>query len=72
LPSGICDVKGSFGLGEAVAVVTEDGKEFARGLCGYSAEELEKIRGRRTTDIEAILGYKYFDEVIHRDDLVIL
>ncbi len=72
LPSGVREVKGRFGLGDAVAVVTEDGKEFARGLCGYSAEEVEKIRGRRTTDIESILGYKYFDEGIHRDDLVIL
>jgi glutamate 5-kinase len=72
LPSGVREVKGRFGLGDAVSVATLDGKEFARGLCGYSAEEVEKIRGRRTTDIESVLGYKYFDEVIHRDDLVIL
>jgi glutamate 5-kinase len=72
LPSGIRAVNGRFGLGEAVSVLDPEGAEFARGLAGYSADEIERIRGRKTADIEAILGYKYFDEVIHRDDLVVL
>jgi len=72
LPSGVREVRGRFELGEAVSVVGPDGSEFARGLCGYSADEVERIRGKKTADIEAVLGYKYFDEVIHRDDLVIL
>jgi glutamate 5-kinase len=72
LPSGIVRVKGVFGRGDAVSCVGLRGKEFARGLVNYSASELEKIRGRRTEEIEKILGYKYSDEVIHRDDLVIL
>jgi glutamate 5-kinase len=48
------------------------GKEFARGLVNYSTSELEKIRGLRSEKIEQVLGYKYSDEVIHRDDLVVL
>ncbi len=72
LPSGIREVRGRFAIGDAIGVVDAAGHEFARGLAGYSSEELDKIRGKRSTDIEAILGYKYLDEVIHRDDLVIL
>ena len=48
------------------------GREFARGVVNFDAEELRKIRGARTAEIEARLGYKSFDEVIHRDNLVIL
>jgi glutamate 5-kinase len=72
LPSGIREVRGRFALGEAVSVIDPQGVEFARGLAGYSSEEVERIRGKRSADIEAVLGYKYLDEVIHRDDLVIL
>jgi glutamate 5-kinase len=73
LPSGLVDVEGDFGAGEVVAVVSQaDGKEFARGLVNFDAEELRRIRGAKTRDIEARLGYKGEDEVIHRDNLVIL
>jgi glutamate 5-kinase len=72
LPAGILEVVGDFGLGDVVSVVTADGTEFARGLAGYGAADLRRIRGVRTADIEATLGYKYLDEVIHRDDLVLL
>jgi glutamate 5-kinase len=72
LPAGILEVDGEFGLGDLVSVVTAEGTEFARGLAGYRADELKRIRGARTTDIEPTLGYKYLDEVIHRDDLVLL
>jgi glutamate 5-kinase len=72
LPSGIREVRGAFAIGDAVSIVTEDGAEFARGLASYAAEEIVRIRGKRSADIEAILGYKYLDEVVHRDDLVIL
>ena len=47
-------------------------KEFARGLVNYSAIELDKIKGHKTEQIETMLGYKYSDEIIHRDDLVLL
>ena len=73
LPSGVVAVDGEFASGEVVAVVgVADGREFARGLVNFDAAELRKIRGAKTRDIEARLGYKSFDEVIHRDNLVIL
>ena len=72
LPSGIRDVRGAFAIGDPVSIVGEDGAEFARGLASYAAEDVVRIRGKRSADIEAILGYKYLDEVVHRDDLVIL
>lgn len=72
LPSGIRQVTGRFDAGDAVSIVGEDGREVGRGLTSYSAEEIERIRGKRSADIEAILGYKNLDEVVHRDDLVIL
>jgi glutamate 5-kinase len=72
LPSGVLEVRGSFDRGDSVSCVGPRGKEFARGLVNYSVQELEKIRGHRTGEIEKVLGYKYSDEIIHRDDLVVL
>jgi glutamate 5-kinase len=72
LPSGVVKVRGSFDRGDPVSCVGPRGKEFARGLVNYSTSELEKIKGLRTEQIEQVLGYKYSDEVIHRDDLVVL
>jgi glutamate 5-kinase len=72
LPSGLVEVEGQFQAGEVVALAEFDGQEFARGLVNYDAGELRKIRGAKTRDIEKILGYKGFDEVIHRDNLVVL
>jgi glutamate 5-kinase len=72
LPSGVTSVEGEFGAGEVVAVVDNDGREFARGLVNFDAAELRRIRGAKTQEIETRLGYKSFDEVIHRDNLVIL
>lgn len=72
LPSGIKDVKGSFGAGDSVSCLGENGKEFARGLVNYSSDEIRKIQGHKSFEIEKILGYKFFDEVIHRDDLVVM
>jgi glutamate 5-kinase len=72
LPSGIREVRGKFSIGDAISVLDPQGSEFARGLAGYASEEVERILGKRSADIEGILGYKYLDEVIHRDDLVIL
>jgi len=71
LPAGVIDVVGDFQEGDVVQVVDETGKELARGLVNYGASELRKIQGRSTHEIPVILGYKYFDEVIHRDNLVI-
>ena len=71
LPSGIVDVEGAFERGESVRVVDEAGVEVCRGLAGYSAADLRRIRGRRSQEIEEVLGYRYFDEAIHRDNLVL-
>ena len=72
LPSGVRDIRGSFGAGECVRCVDDSGREFARGLVNYSSQELQRIKGSHSGRIEAILGYKAYDEIIHRDDLVLL
>lgn len=72
LPSGVREVRGSFGVGECVRCLDLEGREFARGLINYSALELNQIKGLHTSRIEQALGYKPFDEIIHRDDLVLL
>ena len=71
LSSGITGIEGDFDSGDAVSCVSPNGKEIARGIVNYSSEEIKRIKGLKTTEIEKVLGYKYFDEVIHRDNLVI-
>jgi glutamate 5-kinase len=72
LPSGLVEVDGQFDAGDVVALTEADGQEFARGLVNYDTDELRRIRGAKTADIERTLGYKGVDEVVHRDNLVIL
>jgi len=72
LPSGLREVRGSFGVGECVRCLDPHGREFARGLVNYGAQELNQIKGLHTSKIEKVLGYKAYDEIIHRDDLVVL
>jgi glutamate 5-kinase len=72
LPSGLVEVDGDFRAGDVVALADAGGAEFARGLASYDADELRRIRGVKTGDIEHVLGYKGFDEVVHRDNLVLL
>ncbi|MBI2205926.1 MAG: glutamate 5-kinase [Candidatus Rokubacteria bacterium] len=73
LPSGLVGVEGQFVAGDVVAVVDAgDGHEFARGLVNFDAADLGRIRGAKTREIEGRLGYRSFDEVIHRDNLVIV
>jgi glutamate 5-kinase len=72
LPSGVRAVEGQFNAGDAVEVCDLKGTVIARGLIHYSHEEVEKIKGVKSADIEQALGYKYCDEVIHRDDLVVI
>lgn len=72
LPVGIKDVVGDFKIGDNVAVLDEDGNEIARGLTNFSSDEIKKIMGKKTSLIPKILNSDtYFDEVIHRDNLVI-
>jgi len=72
LPAGIIEVRGNFEAGDSVSLLDKDNREFARGIVHYSSKELKKIKGVKSSLIEERLGYKYYDEVIHRDNLVIL
>jgi glutamate 5-kinase len=73
LPAGVKAVKGGFGMGSVVSIQDEEGREIARGLSNFGSEELEKIRGLNTRRIPEVLGAEaYFDEVVHRDNLVIV
>jgi glutamate 5-kinase len=71
LPAGVVQVKGRFDRGDAVLVRDPEGVEIARGLAAYSSADAERIRGRRSAELEALLGYRGRDEMIHRDDLVL-
>ncbi|MBI1921479.1 MAG: glutamate 5-kinase [Geobacter sp.] len=72
LPSGVVRVEGEFDRGDCVRVCGPDGAEFARGIVAYSHKEIALILGHRSSEIEDILGYRYGDELIHRDNLVVL
>jgi len=72
LPTGVREVSGDFDRGDAVGCLDPWGFEFARGLVNYNCRELESIKGKRSREIEGTIGYKYSDEIIHRDNLVIL
>ncbi|MHB8482672.1 MAG: glutamate 5-kinase [Nitrospiria bacterium] len=72
LPSGITSVKGSFIAGDAVTCINPKGEEIAKGLVNYPTGEIDQIKGIKTSQIEKVLGYKFSDEVIHRNNLVIL
>ncbi len=71
LPSGIIKVEGSFKRGDVVYISDEAGNDFAKGLTNYSSEEVKKIMGKNSREISNILGYKYRDEVVHRDDMYV-
>jgi len=71
LPIGIVDVEGDFGEGAMVVCLDPEGVPFARGLVNYRSADISKVMGLRTNQIEQRLGYKHYDEVIHRDNLVI-
>jgi len=72
LPSGILSVDGHFESGDSVWLLDENGNELAKGLSNYHSFEIEKILGKNSSDIESLLGYKSFDEVVNRDDLVLI
>ena len=71
LPAGITAINGRFERGDALVVRDTRGAELARGLSAYSSDDAERIRGRKSGEIEALLGYRGRDEMIHRDDLVV-
>jgi len=72
LPSGVRGVTGRFRQGDVVSLTVVGGEEFARGLANYSSEEVALLAGCHTRDIEARIGYKDYDEVVHRDNLVLV
>lgn len=71
LPAGVVAIEGSFDRGDAVRVLNRAGREIARGLSAYSARDAQRIMGHKSREIEALLGYRGRDEMIHRDDLVV-
>jgi glutamate 5-kinase len=72
LPAGVTAATGRFDRGDTVSVLAPDGREIARGISAYSDGDATRILGQRSTAIEGILGYRSRDEIIHRDDLVVL
>jgi len=72
LPAGVSGVDGQFERGDAVSVLASDGRELGRGLVAYASEEARLIAGRKSVDIAEVLGYSGRDEIIHRDDLVLV
>ena len=72
LPAGIVTVKGPFDRGDSVNIVGTDGKAIACGVANYNAADLERIKGCRSAEITQILGYHFGDEVIHRNNVVML
>jgi glutamate 5-kinase len=72
LPIGVTEVSGEFERGEVVAIRADDGREIARGLVNYAASEARRIKRHPSSEIEAILGFVDEDELVHRDNLVLL
>lgn len=69
LPGGVVAVSGDFHRGDLVEIVQAPGRKVARGICQYGAGEVRRLAGRHSRDIDAVLGYSYGAEIVHRDDL---
>lgn len=72
LPAGIVSVEGHFEFGNAVRIFDDRQKEFARGLVNYNSRDLDVIKGMKTSAVRSIVGNNFYEEVVHRDDLVLL
>jgi len=72
LPAGITGVEGEFNRGDVIDILDSAGKRIASGITNYSSEDLQKIKGAKSTGIADILGYEYGDEAVHRDNLVLV
>lgn len=72
LPAGVIACDGDFDVGDAVVIKDPDGRPFAKGLTNYSAAEIRRIMGRHTEEVHQLLGYKSLDEIVHRDNMVLL
>lgn len=71
LPAGVTAVEGDFNRGDAIDIVDGRGRELGRGLCAYSTGDARRIMGHKSGEIEAVLGYRGRDEMVHRDDLAL-
>ena len=71
LPGGIKSIKGSFGMGSPVEIKTTTGKKLGVGLVNYTSTDIAKIMGSKSSQIKIALGHKHYDEVIHRNNLVL-
>lgn len=72
LPAGIVNISGNFQIGDTVDIIDESGKIVGKGLTNYDSDEISKIKGMRTADISELYGDDFSEEVIHRDQLVVL
>jgi len=72
LPAGLVSVSGEFGRGETLSIHDPAGREIARGLVNYNYTDCSRLCGRQSREIEAILGYFYGDEIIHRSNMVLI
>lgn len=72
LASGIREVRGDFASGDCVSLLDSEGVEFGRGLVNYPAADVLKVKGRRSEEIARLLGYKVADEIVHRDNFVLI
>jgi glutamate 5-kinase len=72
LPAGVTRALGRFERGDTVSILAPDGTEVARGICAYSDADAARIIGRKSADIELLLGFRGRDEIVHRDDLVLM
>lgn len=71
LPSGVVACEGSFEMGNTVSIVDPEGNEIARGITNFSSGEIDRIKGHKTGEINDILGYKAYEEVVHRNNMVL-
>ncbi len=72
LPAGVISVEGTFAMGDRVDIKTADGRKLAVGLSSYPSQDVARMQGRNCQDLDRVLGYRYVDCMVHRDDLVLL
>ena len=70
LAAGVLEAQGKFDKGDNVLIVDENDKNLARGLSSFTSDEINKIKGRHSNDIQNILGYPSKSEIVHKDDMV--
>jgi glutamate 5-kinase len=71
LPSGVLEVEGDFNVGDPVSCVNSNGVIIAKGLANYGSQDIEKIKGLKTSKIKQVLGSHQYDEIIHRDNMAV-